>query len=499
MKPTVTLRQRGFCFQPEAVPVAAHFVFLRADTYLHERARPPCEFDRRSVIVSCLLALTVSLACLPRSSAADLYVSSGITDDVLRYNGAAGTFVGQFVGPKSGGLDNPMGLTFGADGHLYVSCPFTHEVLRYDGDTGAFLGVFASGGGLDNPYGLTFGPDGNLYVSSLGTDQVLRYNGATGAYLGVFATGGGLEEPTGLTFGPDGNLYVCSSPSDFPPKNQTVMRYNGTTGALIGIFADVPDVYQYGPFDLTFGPDSSLYVSHPGTGEVLRYSGTTGAAMGVFVAKSANFTPMGLRFGPDLNLYVASFNEDAVHRFDGTTGALIGTFTSGGGLDGPTYLTFGSQETIPCATCIDVPGIPPQQEVLKIVKDGVEFHAAEYKHTPQQFFPLSVWDHSPPPGNEVWVPNSESGVYQHARILFPPATFGAGPTRVCVAATHYFNLQLAAYGDGPGGPLSTATHTAGQAVVQNLILPGNGGNIRFIEIIGAEIDIVDVCFDLAPL
>jgi glucose/arabinose dehydrogenase len=59
---------------------------------------------------------------------------------------------------------------------LLVTSRNTDEVLRYDLATGAFLGVFAAGGGLDNPVGLTFGPDGHLYVASDVTDQVLRYD-----------------------------------------------------------------------------------------------------------------------------------------------------------------------------------------------------------------------------------------------------------------------------------------------------------------------------------
>ena len=39
---------------------------------------------------------------------------------------------------------------------LYVSSGHTDQVLRYDGTTGDFLGVFAQGGGLDLPSGMTF-------------------------------------------------------------------------------------------------------------------------------------------------------------------------------------------------------------------------------------------------------------------------------------------------------------------------------------------------------
>jgi DNA-binding beta-propeller fold protein YncE len=58
----------------------------------------------------------------------------------------------------------------------------TNNVLRYNGSTGAFMGVFASGGGLTMPIGLAFGPDGNLYVGTR-SGNIIRYNGTTGAFI----------------------------------------------------------------------------------------------------------------------------------------------------------------------------------------------------------------------------------------------------------------------------------------------------------------------------
>ncbi len=49
---------------------------------------------------------------------------------------------------------SPIGLP-----DLLVASAASDEVLRYDGDTGAFVGVFASGGGLWVPEGLLFTPE----------------------------------------------------------------------------------------------------------------------------------------------------------------------------------------------------------------------------------------------------------------------------------------------------------------------------------------------------
>ena len=82
-------------------------------------------------------------------------------------------------------LKRPYGFQFGPDNNLYVCSGLTDEVLRYNGTTGAFMGAFVSAGsgGLSVPCSLTFAPDGDLYVVSWGTHQLKRYNGTTGAYI----------------------------------------------------------------------------------------------------------------------------------------------------------------------------------------------------------------------------------------------------------------------------------------------------------------------------
>ncbi len=78
-------------------------------------------------------------------------------------------------------------MTFGPDHDLYVSSRISGQVLRYSGSSGAFLEVFATPGG-NGPQGLTFGPGGDLFVANSSTDLVVRFDGTTGAALGAFAT-----------------------------------------------------------------------------------------------------------------------------------------------------------------------------------------------------------------------------------------------------------------------------------------------------------------------
>jgi len=198
----------------------------------------------------------------------NLYVADGYvpaTAKVIRYNGTTGDFVDDFVPANSGGLEGPLALVFGPSGRgprdldLYVSSARTNSVLRYDGTTGTPLGEFvlSGSGGLDFPVGLTFGPDRNLYVlssgfTSGGSSAVLRFQGPAGETPGAFidefvtAGSGGLLTSFGLIFGPDGNgdgeqdLYLPSfklaGSNKADHRFSTIKRYDGVTGGFIDTF-----------------------------------------------------------------------------------------------------------------------------------------------------------------------------------------------------------------------------------------------------------------------
>jgi len=104
-------------------------------------------------------------------------------------------------------LDHSRDLLFGSDGLLYVASGQSHEVLRYDGISGDFLDVFvgAGAGGLNRPNGLVFDAQGDLLVGSAATDEALRFDGSSGAFLDACVPGGA------------GDLL---SPPAFSPANQ---------------------------------------------------------------------------------------------------------------------------------------------------------------------------------------------------------------------------------------------------------------------------------------
>lgn len=206
----------------------------------------------------------------------NLYVADGFTNgdakpsQIVRYHGTTGEFMDIFVPSGSGGLWGPWALVFGPSGRgahdldLYVVSRRTDSVKRYDGATGAYLGDFvASGsGGLDAPLGLTFGPDGNLYVSAgfgAAPSAVFRFQGPAAKTPGapmpsaensgalfVASGSGGLLDTFGLIFGPDSNgdgqqdLYLPSfeqaGSNKSKEKTATIKRYDGVTGGFIDTF-----------------------------------------------------------------------------------------------------------------------------------------------------------------------------------------------------------------------------------------------------------------------
>ncbi len=91
----------------------------------------------------------------------NIYATDDNSDNVARFNGATGAYMGVFTSGFA--LNSPTYLTFGPDGDLYVihDAGAPESIVRYDGDTGAFIGTFVSAGsgGLDNPMGIVFGAE----------------------------------------------------------------------------------------------------------------------------------------------------------------------------------------------------------------------------------------------------------------------------------------------------------------------------------------------------
>ncbi|MDH3600072.1 MAG: NHL repeat-containing protein, partial [Candidatus Tectomicrobia bacterium] len=266
---------------------------------------------------------------------------------------------------ESGGLFQPVGITFGPGPILYVSSFSNSEVLSYDA-TGTFLGRVVSDdpatlgvdetGGLMSAAELIFDAAGNLLVSSFDSNRILSYNATTGAFQSVFAPLNPLEvdepdTPIGLAISPiDNFLYVSSTDTN------RVLRYDAVTGAFLSVVVSddpaTPMEDESGglltPSALAFDAAGNLYVSSFQSNRVLRYD-PTGVFMDNFVAddpatptmdESGGLVgPIGIAFDSTGNVYVCSRTTGNVLRYD-ANGLFLGGLVANGSLAAPTELVF---------------------------------------------------------------------------------------------------------------------------------------------------------------
>lgn len=146
-----------------------------------------------------------------------------------------------------------------------------------------------------------------------------------------------------------------------------------------------------------------------------------------------------------------------------------------------------------CVKCIKVKNIPPTPPTQQITHNNVVFKAAVLPSgSPAD---VSVEDYCPSGDgiNEVKIGWSQTntGPAEYATINFPSSAFGDGPPVVYVTCCYYNKCELKAY-DKNGALVDTATHPGPQGASKKLKL--SGGDISRIDVIGAEIGVVDVCY-----
>lgn len=280
-----------------------------------------------------VLALAAAASLTP---AQDLLVCSLLTDQVLRYNGATGAYLGVFA---SGGFDGPQGITIGPDGNVYVASEYSSNVTKWAPD-GTFLGEFVTpgSGGLTGEMDLEFGPDGNLYVMShitMEPEVAWKFDGGTGAFLGRYGSAGGPMHTHGMGFAPGGELYLGRI------GVFAISKYAPGTGAFMGDTVTDPVGLGTG-LDVLVGPDGMLYVSSSSPGNIRRYNSVSGAYMGDFATGPGGSAvgTWGMAFHSDGFFYFSS--GTVVARVSAVTGGSGSVFVApgSGGLSGAAGIAF---------------------------------------------------------------------------------------------------------------------------------------------------------------
>jgi hypothetical protein len=162
----------------------------------------------------------------------NLYVGdiSGSTANVHIYD-STGASLGALTDAT---LNQPGDVAFDAAGDLYVVNPGMANVLKSVAGTQPFTEfVGVQSGGLTNPIALSFGPDGELYVVDQSTSNINRYN-SDGSFDTVFIQFP-LFQPADLEFGRDGKLYVLGS--DLLSGAGQVLRF-AADGSPDGVLID---------------------------------------------------------------------------------------------------------------------------------------------------------------------------------------------------------------------------------------------------------------------
>ncbi len=274
----------------------------------------------------CLVMVLISLLNLgsPRSAQADILLAGFAADAVVRYD-SSGTLVGLFASDAT--MDGPTAMVYNSAGDLLVLNEFSHNVLRFNGATGSFLGTLITPSalgsvGLTDPDDMEIGLDGHLYLTShFNTgSNIWKFDQSTGSYLGSFAYSPPTHHAHGFAAGPGGDWFQGHVDSG------VVERFDGVTGAFEGVFTSGPSI---GPIaDMVFGP-SHLFVTLDGAGGVARLNAATGAFIDYLIPAGPFQSYWGTMVDGGL-LYVANTATGTVKRFDATSGAFVDDFIVGG-------------------------------------------------------------------------------------------------------------------------------------------------------------------------
>jgi sugar lactone lactonase YvrE len=281
-------------------------------------------------------------------------------------------------------LNNPYGLTRGADGALYI-CEVGNHVIRKLARVGSISTVagtgqrgYAGDGGparrakLNEPYEVRFDRAGNLFFVEMKNHLVRRVDAGTGRISTIAGTGqagfsgdGGpaskaaFNQLHSIQFDSHGNLFACDI------GNHRIRKIDSNAG-LISTFAgtgareatpdgaDLDGTPLNGPRAIDFDRVGQMWLALREGNAVYRLdlkagtihhaagTGQKGFAGNGGPAKAATLSgPKGISVGPDGNVYLADTESHSIRMINvskGTLELVAGTGERGDGPDGEASL-----------------------------------------------------------------------------------------------------------------------------------------------------------------
>ncbi len=323
------------------------------------------------------------------TSGHSIYVADTDDREVLVFS-ESGTYLGDFVEGRAGGLGKAWDVAFGPDGHLYISDNTYSKIRKYNGATGAPISGSSAGWASTTgyPYGLTW--NGNtLYVAtSMGVERF----SSSGSSLGYFgdasrnpASSGAtaLLSPYDVVFCTDGRMYAADRSLD---KILYYRASDGTyQGAISGTGSSPPNTYRAAGLECGAamgGTGSSLYQGGDDAGRVNEINPTSGSL--ITTITSLIDEPYGMDMDDAVVLYVANKDDDNIISISSGTASV---FVSGNRMDDPRGVVVGPQYS---ASSTTTSGSQSTGDTAAQENDGPEFELAFSQNGTAVSSPMTV-------------------------------------------------------------------------------------------------------------
>lgn len=224
---------------------------------------------------------------------------------VLKYN-SAGDLVKKWWMPEYD-VGRPEGICVLKDGRMAVADTHYNRVVIFDKDCNV-SSMFGENGHGPGQFiyssAVAQDEEGFIYVAEYGGNDRIQKFTAEGEYLlefgGVGAEDGEFQRPSGLVWH-DGVLYVADA------INNRIQAFS-SDGKFLRIVADAHSTGLYYPYDISLGPEETLFVIEYGAGRITRVS-LDGKLIGRYGTEGRGdeqfWTPWGIAVNPTGQIAVA--------------------------------------------------------------------------------------------------------------------------------------------------------------------------------------------------